>query len=40
MKLMTGLSGNMIFSASAKMPSFDIYVGDLVLPVTISSDYV
>jgi len=31
MKLMTGLLGIMIFSASAKMPGFDIYVGDLVL---------
>jgi hypothetical protein len=31
MKLMTGLLGVLIFSASAKMPGFDIYVGDLVL---------
>ena len=31
MKLMTGLLGFMIFSASAKMPGFDIYLGDLVL---------
>jgi hypothetical protein len=31
MKLMTGLLGIMIFSASAKMPGFDIYWGDLVL---------
>jgi Tol biopolymer transport system component len=31
MKLMTGLLGIMIFSVSAKMPGFDIYLGDLVL---------
>ena len=31
MKLMTGLLGFMIFSASAKMPGFDIYLGDLAL---------
>ena len=31
MKLMTALLGFMIFSASAKMPGFDIYLGDLVL---------
>ena len=31
MKLMTGLLGMMIFSASAKMPGFDIYLGDLAL---------
>jgi hypothetical protein len=29
MKLMTSLLGVMIFSASAKMPGFDIYIGDL-----------
>jgi Tol biopolymer transport system component len=29
MRLMAGLLGIMIFSASAKMPGFDIYVGDL-----------
>jgi hypothetical protein len=29
MKLMTALLGVMIFSVSAKMPSFDIYMGDL-----------
>ena len=31
MKLITALLGVMIFSVSAKMPGFDIYVGDLVL---------
>jgi Tol biopolymer transport system component len=31
MKLMTGLLGVMIFSASAQMPGFDIYIGDLTL---------
>jgi hypothetical protein len=29
MKLMTGFLGLLIFSASAKMPGFDIYIGDL-----------
>ena len=29
MKLLIGLLGLMIFSASAKMPGFDIYIGDL-----------
>lgn len=31
MKLITGLLGFIVFSVSAKMPGFDIYVGDLVL---------
>lgn len=31
MKLMTGFLGLIIFSVSAKMPGFNIYVGDLVL---------
>ena len=31
MKLITGLLGVMIFSVAAKMPGFDIYVGDLEL---------
>lgn len=31
MKLMTGLLGAIVFSLSAKMPGFDIYVGDLAL---------
>jgi hypothetical protein len=34
MKLITGLIGLMIFSASAKMPGFDIYIGDLAVQDT------
>lgn len=29
MRFITGLLGVMIFSASAQMPGFDIYIGDL-----------